>query len=147
MNVGFTGTRKGMSERQKKELEDWFEEHYDSYEDSPNYLAEFHHGDCEGADEAAHELAGYYFKKRVVHPPLDPKYRAYTISDMTPLYLPKEYGYRQPKEYLARNHDIVDECAILIAAPQFAFEELRSGTWATVRYARQQGKPVVILEP
>lgn len=146
MNVGFTGTRKGMSAKQKNGLEDWFEEHYDNYEGGPNFLAEFHHGDCEGADEQAHEVAGFYFKKRVVHPPIDTRYRAYTIGEEWPLYMPKEYGYRKPKDYLDRNHDIVDETDVLIAAPETMTEELRSGTWATIRYARKQGKLVYILE-
>jgi hypothetical protein len=141
MKVGFTGTRHGMSERQKDDLEAWFDEHYDEG------LDEFHHGDCEGADEYAHDVAGFYFVKRVVHPPIETRYRAYTIDESFPIYMPKEYGCRKPKDYLDRNHDIVDETDILIAAPQFVFEELRSGTWATIRYARKQGKPVVILEP
>ena len=141
MNVGFTGTRKGMTEHQKDMLELWFDMHFDEG------LDEFHQGDCEGADAHAYEVAGFYFKKRVSHPPLDPKYRAYTIDQDWVMCLPSEYGYRQPKEYLERNHDIVDETDILIACPQSAFEELRSGTWATIRYARAQGKPVVILEP
>jgi hypothetical protein len=141
MNVGFTGTRKRLTDKQKDELELWFDEHFDEG------LDEFHHGDCEGADEYAHEVAGFYFKRRVVHPPIETKHRAYTIDVDHALYLPKEYGYRQEKDYLDRNHDIVDETDILIACPATKEEELRSGTWATVRYARKQGKPVVILEP
>ena len=49
------------------------------------------------------------------------------------------------KRYLERNRDIVDACDILIACPRTLKEELRSGTWATVRYARKVGKPVAIL--
>jgi hypothetical protein len=141
MNVGFTGTRKGMTEKQKDALEQIFEQDFNKG------LDEFHHGDCEGADEYAHEMAGFYFAKRVVHPPIDTRYRAYTIGEEHAYYLPKEYGYRKPKDYLDRNHDIVDETDVLIACPETIEEELRSGTWATVRYARKQGKPIVILEP
>lgn len=54
---------------------------------------------------------------------------------------------REPAEYLDRNHAIVDECSVLIAAPRSLTEEQRSGTWATVRYARKMGRPVVILDP
>lgn len=47
---------------------------------------------------------------------------------------------------LARNREIVAAVGLLIAAPDTAVEYLRSGTWATVRYARKAGKPIVILE-
>ena len=141
MKVGFTGTRHGMSEHQKDMLELWFDTHFDEG------LDEFHQGDCEGADEYAFEVAKFYFKKQVVHPPIETKHRAYTIDESFPVYMPKEYGYRKPKDYLDRNHDIVDEIDILIAAPQTLEEELRSGTWATIRYARKMNKPIVILVP
>jgi hypothetical protein len=46
---------------------------------------------------------------------------------------------------LARNRTIVDVSAILVAAPESDVEELRSGTWMTVRYARSRAKPVLML--
>lgn len=46
---------------------------------------------------------------------------------------------------LARNRRIVAAVDVLIAAPETDREELRSGTWATIRYARAAGKPVVML--
>jgi predicted Rossmann fold nucleotide-binding protein DprA/Smf involved in DNA uptake len=52
-----------------------------------------------------------------------------------------------PKAPLDRNRDIVDAAAVLIAAPKEMTETLRSGTWATVRYARKQGKQVWIVWP
>ena len=51
------------------------------------------------------------------------------------------------KPPLDRNRDIVDACDVLIATPKDFVEELRSGTWATVRYARKQRKPLVIVWP
>ncbi len=48
-------------------------------------------------------------------------------------------------EELDRNRDIVAAVSILIAAPETDIEEQRSGTWATVRYARKKGIPVVIV--
>lgn len=45
---------------------------------------------------------------------------------------------RPAKPYLERNKDIANEGIDgLIAAPSGWVEELRSGTWATVRYARK----------
>jgi outer membrane protein insertion porin family len=47
---------------------------------------------------------------------------------------------------LDRNRAIVDSCDVLIACPKGP-EEQRSGTWATVRYARKQKKRIVIIWP
>jgi hypothetical protein len=41
-----------------------------------------------------------------------------------------------PRPYLVRNRHIVDASSVLIATPK-GDEELRSGTWSTVRYARK----------
>jgi hypothetical protein len=51
------------------------------------------------------------------------------------------------REYIARNHDIVDASAVLVATPRDWYEEQRSGTWATIRYARAQRKAVIIVWP
>jgi len=48
---------------------------------------------------------------------------------------------------LERNRAIVDETDILLAAPLESEEQLRSGTWATVRYARKQHKTVLVIFP
>ena len=41
----------------------------------------------------------------------------------------------------------MDETDVLLAAPAEMTEQASGGTWYTVRYARQQGKPVVIAWP
>jgi hypothetical protein len=46
---------------------------------------------------------------------------------------------------LKRDRVLVSAIDILIAAPKIETEHLRSGTWATVRYARPLGLPVVML--
>jgi hypothetical protein len=51
------------------------------------------------------------------------------------------------KPYLVRNHEIVDDSQVLIAAPKEFTEQLRSGTWATIRYARKIGRTVRIVFP
>jgi len=75
--------------------------------------------------------------KIVIHPPKNPKQRAFC----------KGHETREEKEYLVRDHDIVDECDLLIVVPKTRKEELRSGTWATVRYARKQGKQYSTIFP
>jgi hypothetical protein len=77
----------------------------------------------------------------VIHPPTDPKKRAFCKGAAE---------IREPKPYLDRNHDIVDEgSGLLIAAPFQEEEILRSGTWATVRYAWKIGRAldVFVIRP
>ena len=127
MKVGFTGTRVGMSDSQKEGLHIVLSS-YDS--------VEFHHGDCVGADEQAYEVAKACGARTVGHPPLDTRLRAFTKND----------EMRKPKPFLARNHDIVDETEVLTVAPKTDEEELRSGTWATARYAVKTDKEVLVLK-
>lgn len=132
MILGFTGTREGMTQQQKLALGELLDTKYGMN------IGEFHHGDCEGADTQAHLIAKSRGWNIVIHPPDKNYARAYNV------------GYssiRLPIPFLARNHNIVDECSVLIAAPHDTEEQLRSGTWATIRYARKQGKTVVILNP
>ena len=131
MRIGFTGTREGMTENQKKALEKLLIEFLGKG------ASEFHHGDCVGADKEAHEIASALGYKVVVHPPRRAILRAFCAGDVI---LPE-------RDYLQRNRDVVDSTDILIAAPKSGTEVLRSGTWSTVRYARRKGKQIIILEP
>lgn len=146
MKVGFTGTQKGMVDDQINtfvQLLRNFAERY-SVEPLANPEMEFHHGDCVGADadannivrgfSSAGQLPGF---KIVSHPPIVQSKREFSIADEE----------RPPKPYLERNHDIVDECDILIACTKGFKEEQRSGTWATIRYAIKTKKPVIIILP
>jgi len=128
MKVGFTGTRKGMTMRQQRTVERAL--HFLG-------VTELHHGDCWGADEEADWLARTNNIKRVIHPPKDPKNRAFCDAEVV----------LDEKDYLERNHDIVDAGRILIAAPGSLHEITRSGTWATIRYAERKGVPVILVRP
>src|SRR5574337_1801677 len=139
MNIGFTGTQRGMTKRQAASVHHLLETFA-----SAAWEVEFHHGDCTGADAEAHEimrqvaaLAHLDDCTIVIHPPSDPKARAFCKGDYTWL----------PIDYLVRNRDIVDNTRLLIAAPRGEKEALRSGTWATVRYARKQGKAIYLVGP
>lgn len=48
---------------------------------------------------------------------------------------------------LTRNPLIVNESTLLIACPRTNYEVLRSGTWATVRYARKKSIPIILIYP
>ena len=126
--LGFTGTRDGMTDAQElmvwECLKRW----------RPTKLR---HGDCRGADAQAHMLAIREGVYTIVHPPLDERWRAFCVADEV----------LEPRAYIQRDHDIVEESLALLAAPRTATEELRSGTWATIRYAWQRHRPVVIVGP
>lgn len=98
---------------------------------------EFHHGVCVGSDEQAHYVAAGLKYWTVGHPPVKTVKMSAVVCDET----------REPRDYLPRNHDIVDETEVLVATPQKMREELRSGTWATVRYARALGREIYVVWP
>lgn len=132
MKLGFTGTRQGLTGSQRRQLQ--------------MYVAELrpdraHHGCAIGADREFHHTVrcwDEYCLARIIGHPCDIKGQSST-SDCDEL--------RDEKPPLERNHDIVDECDHLIACPATEAEEWRSGTWATVRYAKKQHKPLTIVYP
>jgi len=135
MKVGFTGTRNGMTAAQAAAFGAVISE-------LPSF-AEFHHGDCVGADDeaanAVHEMRleeGGHRLAIVCHPPLDEKLRAFN---------PCHDAIRAPKTHFARNRDIVDESDVLIATPAQMTHQPRGGTWYTVDYARKKGRLVILV--
>ncbi len=128
MEAGFTGTQNGMTLKQKLMLVDVLD---------GLRVTKLHHGDCIGADEEAHILARYIFKMDVVvHPPDNDSKRAFCKGAVE---------VRDAKPYLERNDDIAEEGEVLIAAPKEYVEIQRSGTWATIRYARKKGKQLLLF--
>lgn len=98
---------------------------------------DFHEGDCIGSDaQAAHAARAAGFRI-IGHPPTNNSKRAYFPADET----------KFAHDYLTRNRLIVGACKELIATPGEMTEQLRSGTWSTVRYARRGGWPVVVILP
>ena len=57
------------------------------------------------------------------------------------------FGMASPAPYLERNKEIVASSNLLIACPVGDKEELRSGTWSTVRFARKICTELVIVYP
>lgn len=135
--IGFTGTRRGTTKPQENTLARLF------FRYEGNLV--LHHGDCYGADAEAHVQALKYAARIVIHPPTDSKYQAWCIRFENARKIPVEL--RDPFPYLERNHHIVDETEFLIGTPRESHNVLRSGTWATIRYARKVGKRVVLIRP
>lgn len=122
MEVGFTGTRRGMTDAQMVSLT------RELRKLPPGSI--LHHGDEEHADREAAAVA--------------------RVLGMTPVPHPGGTA----KQNLARNR-VIASFEHLYAAPRLQAdgtdgplrEERRSGTWSTIRYARQAGTPVTILHP
>lgn len=132
VSVGFTGTQTGLTQDQAGTL--WI-----VLEVNSDVMQEIHHGDCIGADEAFVVMISHLSRdiKIVQHPPLLDDKRAFTPF----------HEQRDPKDYLKRNHDIVDESHLMIACPGQKNEILRSGTWATIRYAKKTKKDLMMIYP
>lgn len=133
IQVGFTGTQRGLTDYQIQALIHLLSNLGD---------ARLHHGDCIGADAKAHEIAVELCIPIAIHPPVDPSKRANCVLD------PRAGGVIYPAQpYLVRNRAIVTATDQLIACPSVRYEVTRSGTWATIRYARQLRRPHTIIYP
>jgi hypothetical protein len=128
--IGFTGTQRGLTVRQHlslvevllglREQQEWM-----------------HNGDSIGADAEAARLWRNFDGKIWLHPPIETSKRAYIKADIE----------QRPYTYLTRNHHIVECAEGLIGCPKEPFEVLRSGTWATIRYARTLQRRLIIIYP
>jgi len=131
MKIGFTGTQSGITDYQMDAIAEALRTL------KKHGFDEFHHGDCQGADTIASSIAIALDYKIILHPPINQSKRGWNACD-----------YERPaKDYLDRNHDIVDEADFMIATPFRDVEELRSGTWATIRYAMKKLKRMIIIYP
>lgn len=134
MTVGFTGTRSGMSDKQKKEVIDYLCDIADF-----NSIDAVLHGGCIGADQDFHEICGGDVIREV--------YPGYSAKDKDSLVYRGTFEdasiVHEPQTHFKRNRDIVDRCDILIATPYNNVK--RGGTWYTIDYAKKTDKPVIIL--
>lgn len=132
-HFGVTGTQNGLNTVQIANVKDVLAKlMYTGFE----YM---HNGKCIGAD---HDLAILWDQiggKVCWHPPTN----AYK---MTQLLFNGETS-ELPAPYLDRNKVIVDRSRVLVACPKETTEQLRSGTWATIRHARRTNKKRIIIYP
>ena len=135
MKLGFTGTQEGMTPYQLVKIALFL---------ARNQPTESHSGDCVGADKDFLDLINLAN--------LSPKFdKIITVGHIPSNNSKRAFGqYRiemEPKPYLERNHNIVDQSDFIIATPKENNEQLRSGTWATIRYARKSNKKGMIVFP
>ena len=135
MKLGFTGTQIGMTTMQLLKVAQFI---------TRNKITDSHSGDCIGADKEFYELVTLANENkdfpricRFGHIPSNNSKRAFCKYDVE----------REPKPYLERNHNIVNESDYMIATPKEKEEQLRSGTWATIRYSKKVDKKGMIVYP
>lgn len=136
MKLGFTGTQKGMTPAQKGQFVDHVMQLEEDYR-----ITQFRHGDCIGADAEAHQMIRDNLDHVPIigHPPTNESKRAFCEFDLE----------MAPFPYLVHNKMIVNNSGFMIATPGEMAEQLRSGTWSTIRYARTRliRPRVVIIYP
>lgn len=131
--IGFTGTRHGMTEPQSDEVRRLLQRAH------ARGIRDFAFGLCVGADEEAAIIARglnmrlHGFPAYEAGNPLRSLLVVDVLADPTPP--------------LERNAVIVASSRELVAAPSGGTEVRRSGTWWTIRAARERGLPVSVVLP
>lgn len=139
LRVGFTGTRQKTTIEQEQAcaLLLW------TIENNFNW-SEFRHGGCYGWDSKATQLAAQFPTPRIIcHPS---QFR----STHDELAFKLSRVVLEEKRTKTRNFDIVNNSDLLVACPANQFEDTQSGTWQTVRMARNRRKPpipIVVVWP
>lgn len=134
MKLGFTGTRGDTTNTQFKAM-------CGRLHDRRHDIAEAHFGCCVGADVEFMEAVRAIVPgaKVIAHPPTNE-------AMMAKISVLESDEVRPALPYLERNRAIVEACDELWACPK-GMEEIRSGTWSTVWWARRLWKPIVIFYP
>lgn len=127
MILGFSGTRRGMSKRQRGIVISVL------MRLAPT---ELHHGDCVGADAQINEIAHQLGIPIHLHPPDNPALRAHCVDGVRKVY--------PEKDYLARDRDIVKASDLILATPLSNGKSQRGGTWYVIKQAGSKKKDLII---
>jgi hypothetical protein len=128
-SIGVTATREGLTIQQLQWTEGFLKR---------NSTHVLHHGDCVGGDEELAIMFSKFGIYIIAHPGSTPALRAKSrYNDLT---LPNSNN-------LFRNSVIVKSSALVIAYPKGSVEEIRSGTWFTIRYAKKENARIIIVGP
>ena len=131
--VGFTGTQLGMTFEQDTALNGFL---------LNIALTGAVHGGCIGADARFHEVMIQLGVPVEIRPGHDKWHNQ--PKTVIPDNAFKVYA---SEPYLDRNRKIVDQSTMMLATPADEVEQMRSGTWYTIRYARRMCKPLWIIYP
>lgn len=130
-SFGFTGTQQSWAPARQEAIEELF------LKMIREGVVIQHNGDCIGSDLAAARTWRSFGGLVYGHPPDVSGKRAFFSFDKT----------ANPKPYMDRNTEIAKCGKFLVATPNEYTEQLRSGTWSTVRRARKMNKTVVFVFP
>jgi hypothetical protein len=136
VNVGFTGSRAGLTAEQGLTVTAML------LALGPGF---FHFGDCKGADDRAARIAYELGWWVVAHPGPAGKDagRWRTLGSQPRVSVLDERPFLERNELIAIAGDF-----LLIACPSgLEAEQRRSGTWATVRDARKLERRIVLVQP
>lgn len=135
LNLGITATRVGLTRRQKTAVISLHFTHQ-----LPDHF-KLRHGGCIGGDEDIHKIFRETSSVYVIVYPQN------ALSDSVSTFCVNDADeIRESLPPLVRNRLLVDESSLLIACPKGG-EYMRSGTWATIRYARKVHKEIWIVWP
>lgn len=135
LRIGFTGPQEGMTNAQVIAV-------HMLLGDLKTAGAMYaNHGLCVGSDVQFHEMARALGYTIVGWPGVTNTGQVYQrasviCDDIMPV-----------KFFLDRNRDIVMASSVLLATPSRKREEVRSGTWATIRHARKVKLPLCLIWP
>lgn len=133
MKIGFLGTLREFTQVQR----DLFIDTIIKF----GVVEEFHHGDCVGSDENAHNIIRLIAPdcEICVHPPVREMHRAYCEGDVDFVQM----------DYIARNQEIVDFSDVVVACiHEFIKGQARSGAndpWRAIEYAKSQKIHTIII--
>lgn len=125
----FAGTRNGMTDKQKAEVEQLLKE---------LKVTTLYHGSAVGADEEASLIAlrlGINVRGFPGNVDADRSRAAHADN------------WEKPAPPLTRNKAMVKRAHIVVGAPDGPERPRGSGTWSTIRFAKTAGKKVYVVEP
>lgn len=138
-SIMVSGTRKGMSDQQRKKFVDIQVEFFSK-------AKTFLHGDCTGVDQQAHLIVREMNPEITIHiyqPSNNRNSANCAASDPSSDLL----VVHPPEDFKKRDRKMVDASNLVIAFPFSQKEQVRSGTWVVIRYAKKRNTPLMIIYP
>lgn len=139
LHVGFSGSRYGMTEKQKEVVR-----HFLNNWRVIGIDRTFRHGCCAGADFEADQLAREYLYKVGAHPGPRSSFDCYDSAKKLGVTFWEE---NERKPYFERNVDIVMRCNVLITTPNAMSPNIKAkgGTWYTTRVGIDRGRSTYLV--